>query len=491
MYKRLAAALLAILFAVNVYRAGSQSITSDEAFAVSLFLEGKWSQLVRSYDASHHVLHTYLCKLTTAALGLSEFSLRLPSLLAGALYLAMALRLSRRLFGERRLFLFSTALLALNPLVLDFLSAARGYGLALALFLYALDQTLQWMGGELPPERLWRAGGGLGLSVAANLTLLVPAAALAVIVAALAARRGLWRAAIDSFAVPGIVVCFLLVVFPLSWARRDNFYVGLASLADSVKDLTAFSLYHHPLEGPRAAWVPPSSVWFAILGILAPALLTAAAAAAAALCYRLSRGSDPEAWNPASRFLLAGGGTLLLSAGLLAALHRFGGVPYPTGRTGLYLIPLFTLTTLALPESLGPDRRARLAAGVPLWLVSAAWLWHYAVHFQTRYYGEWLYDSSTKRIMAVLVARQRQHPRPVVRVGIHWMLEPSMNFYRRIWKLNWLAPLDRKGADGDFDAYVLLGENSALVETRNLRVLFADRVSGAIVAVPAGRGGGT
>ncbi len=491
MYKRLAATLLAIVFAVNVYRAWSQSITSDEAFAESLFLNGKWSQLVRSYDASHHVLHTYLCKLTTEALGLSEFSLRLPSLLAGGLYLAMAYRLSRRLFGERRLFLFSTALLALNPLVLDFLSAARGYGLALALFLYALDQTLQWMGSETPPARLWRAGVGLGLSVAANLTLLVPAAALGGIVLALGVRRGVWRDAIDCFAVPGIVVCFLLVVFPLSWARRDNFYVGLSSLADSVKDLTALSLYHHPLEGPRAAVVPPSSVWFAIFRILAPALLTATAAAAAALCYRLIRGSSPAAWNPASRFLMAGGGTLLLSVAMLAAMHRFGGVPYPTGRTGLYLIPLFTLTALALPESLGSSRWGRLAAGMPLWLVSVAWLWHYAVYFQTRYYGEWLYDSSTKRIMAVLVERQREHPRPLVRVGIHWMLEPSMNFYRRTWKLNWLAPLDRKGAGGDFDVYVLLGENSALVETRNLRVLFADRVSGAIVAVPADRGGGT
>lgn len=491
MYKRAAAALLGIVFGVNVYRACSQSITADEAFAESLFLNGPWSQLVRSYDASHHVLHTYLCKLSVEALGLSEFSLRLPSLLAGALYLAMAGRLSRRVFGQGRLFLFSTALLALNPLVLDFLSAARGYGLALALFLYALDQVLQWMGGGIPPSRLWRAGLGLGLSVAANLTLLVPAAALGTIVVVLAIRRGCWRDAVDSFAVPGIVACFLLVVFPLSWARRDQFYVGLASLGDSTRDLVALSLYHHPLDAPLAGLVPPPAVWFAVFRILAPLLLMAAAAALAAQCYRLFRPASATAeWPPPSRLLLAGGGSLLLSVGLLAAMHRFGGVLYPTGRTGLYLIPLFTLTALALPESLPAGRWVRLAAGVPLWLVSAAWLWHYAVHFQTRGYGEWLYDSSTKRIMALLVERQKERPRPVVRAGIHWMLEPSMNFYRRIWKLDWLAPLDRKGADGDFDVYVLLSENSALVGKRSLRVLFTDRVSGAVVAEPASRGSG-
>jgi len=185
-----------------------------------------------------------------------------------------------------------------------------------------------------------------------------------------------------------------------------------------------------------------------------------------------------------------GGGTLLGSLGLLAAMNRIGHVLYPTGRTGLYLIPLFTLTALALPESLGRRRMARLAAGFPVWLVSAGWLWHYAVHFQTGCYGEWRYDAATKHMMTLLVQRQREQPRPSVRAGIHWLLEPSMNFYRRVWRLDWLAPLDRKGADGDFDVYVLLSENSALVQKRNLRVLVTDPVSGAILAEPAGSAGG-
>jgi hypothetical protein len=87
--------------------------------------------------------------------------------------------------------------------------------------------------------------------------------------------------------------------------------------------------------------------------------------------------------------------------------------------------------------------------------------------------------------MALLVQRQQEHPRPRVRAGIHWMLEPSMNFYRRIWKLDWLAPLHRKGADGGFDVYVLLSENASLVQKRNLRVLYTDKVSGVVLAEPA------
>jgi hypothetical protein len=75
--------------------------------------------------------------------------------------------------------------LTLNPLVLDFLVAARGYGLALALFLTALCDLLVCLsegnGTATVPSRkvvLYRAGVGLALSAAANLTFLIPAIAV-------------------------------------------------------------------------------------------------------------------------------------------------------------------------------------------------------------------------------------------------------------------------------------------------------------------------
>ena len=65
----------------------------------------------------------------------------------------------------------AVALLTLNPLVLDFLVAARGYGIALALFTYALVLLVRWGQNEKDrrPASLVKAGIALGLSVAANL----------------------------------------------------------------------------------------------------------------------------------------------------------------------------------------------------------------------------------------------------------------------------------------------------------------------------------
>ena len=59
-----------------------------------------------------------------------------------------------------------------------------------------------------------------------------------------------------------------------------------------------------------------------------------------------------------------------------------------------------------------------------------------------------------------------------------------MNFYRRMYKLDWLAPVTRQGADGDFDYYVLLPGDAPLVKKLGLAVLYSDSLSGAALAVP-------
>jgi hypothetical protein len=86
--------LLAV-FSVNVYRAWTQSVTIDEAFAYNRFLPGSWSNLIGPYDASNHVLYSSLAKICITLLGLTEFTLRIPSLLGGLLYLVVVFRLSR------------------------------------------------------------------------------------------------------------------------------------------------------------------------------------------------------------------------------------------------------------------------------------------------------------------------------------------------------------------------------------------------------------
>src|SRR5436305_9356826 len=116
------------LLAVSLYRAMTQSVTPGEAWNFDRFIRPPWAEALSRFDVNNHVLNTLLVRISTSRFHLTELSLRLPSLLAGALYLWVAFGMARRWFGNGVPFLAVLGLLTLNPLVVDGLSEARGYG---------------------------------------------------------------------------------------------------------------------------------------------------------------------------------------------------------------------------------------------------------------------------------------------------------------------------------------------------------------------------
>ncbi len=204
--------------------------------------------------------------------------------------------------------------------------------------------------------------------------------------------------------------------------------------------------------------------------------------------YRWIRGRSFAALDRTSQYLFLGAGTLLLSLAGLILANRLFRVLYPYGRTGLYLIPLFILTALVLPSTLRKSRIAWIVAGLPIWIVGVACLGQFLVQFQTTHYAEWRFDASTKKIVGLIRDRQENMGGAKVRVGATWPLEPSVNFYRKLYKLDWMEPLDRKGPDRDAGYYILLEEDRALIRKRGLFVLYSDKLSGTALAIPAAAG---
>ena len=487
LWAQLAAGLfLAGLAGVNAYRAATQSITADEAFTYNHFAGG--DEPVKVYDANHHVLFTWLARASVTCFGLPEFTLRLPAVLAGFFYLAGVFLLSRRLFCSPGLFLLSAASLSLNPFLLDFLSAARGYGLALALFLWAfylLARDLE-TASEAAPGRTRPAALCLALAMAANLNFAVPAAALAGVFSLAAAwrrppfaRRLLGLA--GQFLALGLLPAAALLAWPLRTASRSNFYVGVETLRQTLQGAVFYSFCHAAPQAPSALqnllW--DVSSWFV------PAALGLGAAWCAGLIARAARREGRRPEGPEIVLLLAGGTALGALALLVLAKHglRLG---YPVDRTALYWIPLFTLLCLGL---IGASRgRGLLLAALglaPAAFLAAACV-QYALQFNLRYYAQWHYDAGTKQIVNLIRARQAQQSKPKVRVRATWLFEPSLNFYRQRYRLVWLERLTREGPEGEADYYVLEGDDLGLLDRRGLRVLYRDPVSGAVLASPGG-----
>ncbi len=492
---RLAQALVLALFAVNVYRAASQSITCDEAYTYNEFLAGSPWQLVRSYEASHHVLHTALAKLSISLLGASEFTLRIPSLLGGLLYLTTACRLCLYLFGEGLFFLLAFASLGLNPYLLDFLSAARGYGLALGLCLWALYHLLRYVDAQVADAplaglaHLHKGAVGLALSVAANLTLLPPCAALAflllVILAAdallaggrLTMARQLARAA-DHFLAPGWLIAVLLLALPLSHARPDQFFLGMRTLRASLQSLLSAALVTHSsawLDGRRFE----SAIWQAGR-IVVPLVLLLIAGTLLAMVRRWRRARDFRSLDRWDRFLWFCGGAMLLSlAGLIAAHYAFG-APYPVGRSGLYFLPLFLLACSTLLARLSRRPAARWAGPLVLSLM----LIQFLLRFDVTHYADWPGEAATRSMVEVIRARQALHPQGKVRVGATWELVPGLNFYRQLYKLDWMEPVAHEEPKASCDYLVLLQRDAALLDQLRLTVLHKDARFGVLLAAP-------
>ncbi len=458
--------LVVFVLAVNVYRAATQSIAGDEAYAYNKFLAGPVSSIFNQYDAANHVLQTLLSYWCIQILGLSEFALRLPSLLGGLLYVAAAYRISRAVFGEGARMVLALAVLALNPYILDYFSAARGYGLALGLFLFALDSALRYF-REDRRTGLYVAGVALGLAVCANLVFLFPAIALGALILFAAVRRGSAWVLIDRFAGPAIVPPVLLLSIPLCFATRDKFYFGSPSLKLLVQNAVDLSFFHDLPLG-----TPPLAGWREFVAdLLVPALFAAVCIAFAWAARRIR-----------DFVLFFSAGTMVLALAMLVLAHVLLGLPYPQARTAVYLYPLFAFALTALAGRLETGGMAGRAGAGVLAVLAAGAVLLFVRGFTISYYDEWLYDRSTKRIVKMIRAEHRGMGGREFTLGVSWPLEPSVTFYKRRYRMDWLRAVDRSGPDRDADFYILLRNDRGLAGKRGLRILYTDHLSGQTLA---------
>jgi hypothetical protein len=491
---------LAALFLVNCYRAATQSIVHDEALTWQLYLIGPASAIFEVYDANNHFLATLLFRLSTALFGFSEFAMRLPTLLAGAWYFWTVIRLSLLAFPNRAIFFVAIAALSLNPILLDFLVAARGYGLAIAALFWALYQMLAYFrerdeAAMKPSARLYKAAVGLSIAVAANLTLLVPAFVLAAAFSALISRP---RApAIDAtpersgkskshkkkhrddvskttgpgryrdlghFALPilGLAVVYFLAA-PIETARMQDFYVGTESAWESLRNLLEASFaYNHP-NAPGA--------WLIAVAIV---MVTIVAGALFVTIRSFGRRSISELLVLLTVAAVAG------SELMLGVLHLTLGLPYPVDRTGLYFVPLASLCALGLAQVL-LDRGMRIPAYAAM-LVCGAIAVVFALEWNTRSFWVWRYDADTKRIFDEIANRRGQEDS--VRLGVSWQLEPSLNFYRTVRNAVWMKPVERDGWDGPRRFYAFIEADQGEIARRGLHVVYRGDRSGSVLAVP-------
>ena len=442
----LTASALLVLLGVQVFRAATTSITVDEARVWEDFISPQRPILLNTYDAAYHVLQTWMTYVAVKCFGDSELVMRLPALLACAAYLAFAYRFARRLFGESFTMFAAALFLATNPLVLDHLALARGYGVALALFAWSLDSALQFI--ESGNRWTLTASGVLsGLAVAANLTFVPVVLGLAAATMIASYQKGHHPDWINDYAGPGAVVAALVLMLPLAHLSvKEHFYFGAPSIHTAIVR-TATDMFGHRPWGLRAGYtVAIASGVVTIIGLIA-------------------RHREPRA-----RFC-----AMILSTALAvpAALHWTLGSPYPSGRTALALMVTFALTALTCARQLGPRPAALFCATAALFQISV---------FDPRFVAEWRFTSQTKRFVRMIGARERTGAR-TFQVSGDWEYAFPANYYRQRFNLKGMRTYERGPAVSGADYYLLFGYGRRQAASSfGARILADDNACGCLLA---------
>jgi len=454
-------AILLSAFGFAVFRASVQAISHDEALTYVWFLDGGVDKLLH-FDANNHVLFTFLAKPFVKLLGPREIFLRGASLLGAAGYLAIAFLLSRRLFGDGLLFVICTALLALNPMVMDFASAARGYGLGLTFLLgamYAFAERIE-RGRFDPVAADWRKGCAaasvlLALAFAANLTNLIPALSLTLAFAITVLPTGVWRSGTTGSGLrefvqwtifPGAAAGLFLMWPFLIQARPYHFYVGYGRAADTLRDVFNSTFLYRWTDDfflNLGGQPPAPGSWQELASnagtYLALPLLVVLLIAGALLPGKEPAGSEEKQTALRRFFCGASAGCVIL----IAALHLIVHLKYPVSRTCLYVIPLFTVSCLLLAKEF--SARVRLPglsmAGL---LLAGVVLLDYASVMQARTFRYNAYDIISRDLYQVIEKDALSRGLTNVRVGGTWWYEPEINFYRLRDRARWMLPYEIK-----------------------------------------------
>lgn len=464
----------------TVARACVQSVTIDEADTYLAFV-GPHGPTQWTGSANNHVLNSLLMRLATSIFGASAITLRLPALIGAALYIGAAYCLVR-LISERHLLQWAQFVcLTCSPFVMDYLVAARGYGMAAAFLLWmvaiaARHQALdpQVRAAELRRTCILISIGG-ALCVSANFSFAIADAltALGLYLWICRQHRREYLKILAWFVLPGLAVAYFLVGSVVLGWPKGQFTWGTDSVVKMLTSLVRASLFepNDYLLNPRLRH------YFVHFGpFLYPIL-------AAFVLWRVAMLA--VARRPGALAAICG---LALLAAL--ACHEFLYVAYrvllPLDRTAMWVVLLFFAMAGALaavPLSSPVGR----ASGKALTAIMALIACYNIGCLRLTYFNEWKYDAAMKDVYAVL--SYYNHTYGVTKVSTNWRYVAAVNCYREMSGKETIevipgAPTVVNYYPPGYQAYVFYYSwDEDFFKKEGLKLVYHDDFTGAAVAI--------
>jgi hypothetical protein len=501
LFRLLSVAILLLAFGTAIHRAKVRTIAHDEALTYEWFLDqGVYNVL--NFNFTNHILQTLLAKPCVKFLGVSEFNLRIPSLIGAGIYLIATYFLCRTLFGDGTYLFLSVTMLALNPPIMGLMAAARGYSLglgflAVAMYIFA---RLAARGKFDRESKEWRWGCGiasvaLALSLAANFSNIVPVICLGIAFILvtfggpqlfLKSRDYTVHDLVRYLVLPGLAVDFCILWPFLIQARMAQTKTSLDNASDSIRDVFTASFLHKWTEDVFNLGAVPSIAgsWqqrvtdlgeYAIFPLLFCFVLLSLV-----LALRSSGNADKRLSFSCRMFA----GAAISCVLLFIILHLVLKIEYPYYRYCLYLIPLFTISGLLTARAISFQFPSVFLRGAGL-IVAAVIVLDYALCLDSRALRYNAYDVISLDLYQAIEKDARLHNLTNVHVGGTWWYEPEINFYRVSHHANWMLPYDIKDRSywwhtpnslvpADYDYFVFIPQSDPGLSGRRVRSIYYD-----------------
>lgn len=445
------------VFIYILLRANQISFVHDESVSFKLIM----GDLILEKTANDHLLNTAMMRVCSKIFGSSEWSLRLPNVLAFILYFYACYKI----FNQRKsipLSVLGLTLVIFNPYLLDFFSLARGYGLSLGFGMASIYFMFRNDESSTAKNHINNTFLCLVFSMLAafsnysalnlNLSLMV------LLITELLILK---RDKTVKFSNPDRILLFLIFACNIAGAlfltnkllildELGQLYAGGKNnfIDDTISVLIHRSLYFNYYG--ELAW---KRILQLILFLYSLNLIIQISAKKYTLLSRIT-------------ILL----TLMISASVMQ--HYIFGTLYPSERTSLLFIPLFGLlvyfmvceTTLLFKPLYAGLISTCIMVGLALPL-----LYNFNKSINLKYTHEWIYDSNSKQVIQDIESDYIKHKTcgPRVRLQTSWGLEPALTYYKITRSMEYLDIFTEETSVTEADYLFLLPEGIKKLQTND------------------------
>jgi len=438
--------LLLVICSLLVYivlRAYYLSFTHDESLSFKIITGDKGV----ARTANDHYLNTWLMFIFYRLFGGQEIFLRLPNILGFIIYSFFSYKI---LIKTKNIFLMllGASLLLLNPYLLDFFSLARGYGLSLGFglgalyYLFRQESFITYKQYILSLSfsflfSLFSAYSNLfyiNLNISLMIVFLIELYLLRKNKAIqLNIKRKVTVALVFIF---NLFFLFILInqIFKLKNTSELNFG-GQNNFIDNILTILIHRSIYFSYYGEQF-WISIRQMVIAVFAIT--------------IVYQICSNK----YSSLSKI------TIMIFLMIFATImqHYMFDATYPPARSSLIYITLFALLIIYLLSEIYlkifPKQYVKIAFNLlVLFLLCMPLDWHFIKNINLKYTKEWKLDSNTKSVMKKIIELHENdiYKGRKITISNHWHFEPSINYYRIIYSMDYLTPANRNAIDKNAD----------------------------------------